>query len=52
VTAVARKRRPFAQREEQLAAAERLLRESLVDDSPSERLQLKTWLDETATRAS
>jgi predicted SAM-dependent methyltransferase len=52
VTAVARKRRPFANREEQLAAAERLLRESLVDDSPSERRQLQTWLDDAASCAS
>jgi hypothetical protein len=29
--------------------AERLLGESLVDDSRSERRQLKTWLDEAAS---
>lgn len=49
VTVVARKRRPFAERNDQLAVAERLLGESLVDDSRSERRQLKTWLDEAAS---
>jgi hypothetical protein len=46
VTAVARKRAPVASVDEQLAVAERLLRESLVDDSASERRILGTWLEE------
>lgn len=52
VTAVARKRQPFVGKPEQLAAAEGLLRESLVDDALSEQRLLETWLEETERHAS
>jgi hypothetical protein len=52
ITAVARKQRPFVAKCVQLAAAEHLLRESLVDTSPSEERLLATWLAETKVHAS
>jgi hypothetical protein len=44
VTVTARKQEPFAERDAQLDAAERLLRDALVDDTISERRLLEVWL--------
>lgn len=52
VTAVACKRQPFSDKREQLEAAEGLLRESLVDDTPSEQQLLAVWLKEAESHAS
>lgn len=52
VTVVACKRGPQVAAEAQLEAAERILRESLVDESPSELRLLETWLDEVRRHAS
>jgi hypothetical protein len=52
ITVTARKRPPFAERRDRLAAAERVLRESLVDDSPSEQRLLEVWLSELGSEGS
>jgi len=52
VTVSARKRRPFAERADQLAFARSLLQESLVGDGSREQRLLAVWLDELAPGAS
>jgi hypothetical protein len=46
ITVSARKRRPFMDRGRQNAAAETLLRESLIDGSATEQRLLDVWLNE------